>query len=667
MKKSEKSSTTTPKWARGLTVYMLSLVAIVLVIFGVFSVAFANEIYPRVAVNGVVLGGLKQDAAKEKLATALKDQPMRPVILTSEQNDSFTIKPDEVEAKYDIDKTVAQAYAVGRGPIFLTNLSQKILSPLLGIELPASVSVNDEKFGSAVAAITNKVTVNEKNADISFKGGVVAVVPEVIGKSVDNDKLKQLILDTLGSGSEDRLEIKTKSKEPVVKAESLGDLQQSAEQTIREPILFTYKDQKFTASPEVIGSWLTTKVEKGVIGSHLELTINDDAINSYLNQIGSKIETEPINARLAVVNGIVTITEQSKDGLKLDRASAKTEMLKIIADRQSGLPTTPSIDPSAAVTAATSPTAPVVTATPTATSEIALKVDVKKPDVTNTNISEIGIKERVAVSTTEFKGSPANRQENIRIGTRLFNGIVLKPGEQFSAVKSLGRIDESAGFKPELVIKEDQLVPEVGGGLCQVSTTLFRAALNAGLQIDERRNHRFRVSYYEARPSNPDPDDYVTRNAKSLVGLDATIYDPSPDFKFTNDTNSYMLIQGRVEGTKVTFELFGTKDGRTVSIDGPYITSTTPAPTEIKYIDEPNLPLGEIKAKEKAVAGAKTSATYTVMKEGKQLHKNTFTSSYTSWQAKSYRGTGPAAAPSPTATPVASPTPEASPATTPAP
>ena len=157
------------------------------------------------------------------------------------------------------------------------------------------------------------------------------------------------------------------------------------------------------------------------------------------------------------------------------------------------------------------------------------------------------------VGESDCVGSPKNRKINIAVGAKRYNGLLISPGSEFSFNQYLGPINKAAGFLPELVIKNNVTTPEYGGGLCQVSTTAFRAALNAGLEITDRRNHAYAVSYY------------------GTPGLDATIYPPSTDLKFKNNTPSYILIQTRIEGTKLFFEFWGTDDGREVAVDEPVV------------------------------------------------------------------------------------------------
>lgn len=160
----------------------------------------------------------------------------------------------------------------------------------------------------------------------------------------------------------------------------------------------------------------------------------------------------------------------------------------------------------------------------------------------------------LATGQSSFAGSPRNRIHNIQVATKNFNGLVLLSGEQFSFNQYLGEVDEANGYLPELVIKENVTIPELGGGICQVSTTAFRAAMQAGLKINQRRNHAYPVQYYGA------------------PGYDATIYPPFTDVKFTNDTGAPVLIKTNIAGPKVTFEMWGTKNGREVTINGPFTT-----------------------------------------------------------------------------------------------
>ena len=182
---------------------------------------------------------------------------------------------------------------------------------------------------------------------------------------------------------------------------------------------------------------------------------------------------------------------------------------------------------------------------------ITLPVIISFPTNRLSDTNNLGINELVALGESDFKGSPRNRIHNINVGANKFNGLIIEPGQEFSFNEYLGDVDGEHGFLPELVIKATGTVPEFGGGLCQVSSTAFRAAMNSGFPITARRNHSYAVQYYAPQ------------------GTDATIYPGVQDMKFINNLSSSILIRTRIDGTKLYFEYYGTKDNRQVSFEGP--------------------------------------------------------------------------------------------------
>ncbi|MBX4205014.1 MAG: VanW family protein [Candidatus Doudnabacteria bacterium] len=184
---------------------------------------------------------------------------------------------------------------------------------------------------------------------------------------------------------------------------------------------------------------------------------------------------------------------------------------------------------------------------------INLPVLVSEPSVKLAELNDMGINELVARGESDFSGSTKNRIVNVTVGSGKYNGLILKPGEEFSFNKFLGEVDAEHGFKPELVIKATGVTPEFGGGLCQVSSTMFRAAMNAGFPITARRNHSFAVHYYFPQ------------------GTDATIYPGVQDMKYINNLKTPVLIHTHMDlaHTKLYFDIYGTKDDRVVTFEGP--------------------------------------------------------------------------------------------------
>ncbi|MBI5619631.1 VanW family protein, partial [Candidatus Gottesmanbacteria bacterium] len=191
---------------------------------------------------------------------------------------------------------------------------------------------------------------------------------------------------------------------------------------------------------------------------------------------------------------------------------------------------------------------------------------------------------------------------------------------------AVGDISAATGYQSAYIIKEGKTVLGDGGGVCQVSTTLFRAALDAGLTIIERRAHAYRVHYYEEGGYKP--------------GLDATVFGPTVDLKIKNDTPAYILIQATIDTQRMTlaFDLYGTNDGRRSEILNHQVWGITPPPPDL-YQDDPTIPAGVIKQVDFAAWGAQTSFRYKVTRNSEVLQDQVFTSNFRPWQAVYLRGT----------------------------
>ncbi len=324
-----------------------------------------------------------------------------------------------------------------------------------------------------------------------------------------------------------------------------------------------------------------------------------DKLDGFLFQLKQETEIKPVNALFAFENGRVTAFSLSHNGQAVDMPKLK----KGVYDKMISL---------------------VSTNKPM---RITIKVPivVVKPAVTNENVNSFGISELIGEGKSLFQHSIENRIYNISLSASRLNGVLIPPGDVFSFNKALGDISSFTGYKQAYVIENGRTVLGDGGGVCQVSTTLFRAALSAGLQIVERNAHAYRVGYYE-QDSGP--------------GVDAAVYSPSVDLKFKNDTGHYILIQSYADtaNLRLSFDLFGTKDGREIIINQPVIVSETPASATL-YQDDPTLPKGELRQVDFSADGAKVYFTRTVKKDGKVVLSDKFNSNYRPWQAIFLRGT----------------------------
>jgi len=257
------------------------------------------------------------------------------------------------------------------------------------------------------------------------------------------------------------------------------------------------------------------------------VTLDTDLVKKSITNLAKKINKDPTNSRLKVEDGKVALFTLSEKGLKLDETKSFELIFNLLKNN-------------------------------IINQELELPYQEIDPVVTAESVNDMGIETLIGEGHSNFRGSPKNRVFNINVATERFDGIIIEPGEEFSFVQVLGEVDGEHGYLPELVIKKDKTEPEFGGGICQVSTTAFRAAIYSGLEITARRNHAYPVGYY-----NPQ-------------GMDSTVYIPKPDLRFKNDTPGHILIQTKIIGTELIFQFYGTSDGRKTTVIGPTILEKNP-------------------------------------------------------------------------------------------
>lgn len=326
---------------------------------------------------------------------------------------------------------------------------------------------------------------------------------------------------------------------------------------------------------------------------------SEKELETKLLSISEKIYRAPTEALFSFENGRVAVFRPSLDGQEIDIEEIKSQIH--------------------------AKTLSIVSSDKVLTIMLTIPVKVLAPKITTDKANNLGIKELLSSGTSLFQHSIPERIHNVTLAAGKFNGILVMPNEEFSFNKILGDVSNKTGYKQAYVIQNGRTVLGDGGGVCQVSTTLFRALLNAGLPITERHAHAYRVGYYE-QDSGP--------------GLDATVYSPSPDLKFKNTTDNHILIQTFTDlnSLKLTFLLYGTKDNREVTISKPVISSQSSPPEDL-YQDDPTLQKGIVKQVDFSAWGANVYFTREVKKNGSVIINEKFVSNYRPWQAIYLRGT----------------------------
>ncbi len=324
------------------------------------------------------------------------------------------------------------------------------------------------------------------------------------------------------------------------------------------------------------------------------------AIEDWVAQLAQTVDKPPQNATFRFLGtGKVEEFKPAKEGRVLKRATLATLMINSL-NRLLGQ------------------SEPVV---------VDLEFTKSEPEVVNDEVNSLGIKELLGKGESWYSGSITNRIFNLKKAADAIGGFLVPPGETFSFNGAVGEVSSDTGYKQAYIIKEGKTILGDGGGVCQVSSTLFRAVLAAGLPIEARTAHAYRVHYYEE---------------KYQPGFDATVFQPAPDFKFKNDTPAYVLIQTVYDekAKYLSFEIYGTSDGRKAEMSKARIWEVTAPPPDL-YQDDPNLPVGKVVQTEHAAWGAKVAFDWKVTRGEEVLQERTFYSNYKSWQAVYLRGTKP--------------------------
>lgn len=616
-------------------ILLIVLIPIVLVIisFASYSLVYAQKILPNVWIANIEVGGLTRNEAQKKLLYQIDSVKNKDLEL-SFNNQINTIKPSDLDLIYDPEKSLDAAYAIGRDGLLINQFIQKIESLYINTKLKAAFTINKTKLNRLVDNYSQEINQPVKEASLKIDNGEVLITESQQGKLLEKDQLENQIINIIGNLADARLiDLPLTTVEPQLTSKDVKLAQSQITKILTKPITLKSSAGDYEIDKSRLISWIELVAKPVSIKSvdyELKVLFNEEKIKNYIKELASKINKDPQDAKIIFNGENISVSSNSQNGYNLNQDQAlKTIVASLeFSSQVAGISSDQGFDKNLF--------------------NIELPVETKIPNITENNIVSLGIKELISTANTNYKGSPENRRSNIKTGAAMFNGVVIKPGEEFSFLKYLGSVSEERGFKKELVIKQDSTEPEVGGGLCQVSTTMFRAALNAGLKITERTNHKYRVSYYEPP-----------------VGLDATIYEPAPDLKFVNDTPGHILVQSKIKNdNNITFEFYGTKDGRISTISDPVLYDYVNAPAT-RYIDDPEMNEGETKYLEKAHTGVKAKVYYQVKRDNEVINEQTFYSNYKAWGAVIKRGTKKVEQPAPTSEPA--PAPEPTPNPTPAP
>ena len=566
----------------GLAVFILIILA------GAFAyvAAYSGKVYPNSSIAGVSVAGKNPQEAFTVLS---KYVSVPPEITLNYQDQIFKIKSSDIKLSYDLSASVQNAYEFTRGGDIFNDFEKRIKLFFYPNNFNLVTSFDESMLKKIVSIIAGQISIDSVDPSVSKVNGSILVNKGSAGKEVNQDKLISAIINNLAQNRKEEITVPVEDVDNTLNDTEAKDYASRAEKFFGKNISLKFEYDSVVLQDSDIFKILNPK------GGY-----DGEAIEDTLKTVAKTFERDPQNPKFVFENGKVTEFEPALDGIKIDTGQFETQLIRKLEDLEVS-----------------------------EEKSIELNVPTNKtpPEITTDKVNNLGINELIGRGTSTYYHSIPGRVHNISLATSRINGTLVKPGDSFSFNTALGDVSAFTGYQQAYIISGGKTILGDGGGVCQVSSTLFRALLNSGLPITERQAHAYRVSYYE-QGSSP--------------GLDATVYSPSPDLKFVNDTPGYILIEATADtkNYSLVFEIYGTSDGRVASITKPVVTGVV-APPEDLYQDDPSLPSGTIKQIDYKAWGAKVTFNYVVTRDGQEIINKTFLSNYKPWQAVYLRGTGP--------------------------
>jgi vancomycin resistance protein YoaR len=595
---------------RSLLLAVILLPAALLAFSIGYHIWFTGRIFPGVSLAGIDLSGMKPADAAVKISQAW-NYPQRGTILLRDGAHTWAARPVELGLSMDYAAAALSAYHCGRQGNPFRQLLDDLLLWWQGTDLPPVITYDQGVSQQYLLRLAQEIDHPTIEASLGLNGAEVVVHSGEVGRTL-NIPASLALLSTQVQAMQDGLVKLVVDETPPV----IMDASQQAEiarRILSAPLVLTLPAGETGAGPwgfepAVLAGMLSIQRVQDANPPRYEVVLDPTLLRTYLEDLAPKLGVAAQDAQFTFINQThqLEVTQHAIIGRGLDiEASIQSINEKLVKGEHS----------------------------------IALIFKENKPTLTDDMTGDqLGIRELVQSTTTYFYGSSKERVQNIRTAASRFNGLMVAPGQTFSMAEALGDVSLDNGYAEALIIYGDQTIKGVGGGVCQVSTTLFRTVFFAGLQIDERHAHAYRVYYYEQR-SNGSSD-------PNLAGLDATVFVPLVDFKFTNDTPYWLLMETYVDGYSLTWNFYSTSDGRIVNWESTGPTNLV-EPPEPLYRENPDLSKDEIKQVDWAATGADITVTRSVSRDGNIILQDQFRTLYQPWRAIYEYGPGSENIPTP--------------------
>jgi vancomycin resistance protein YoaR len=492
--------------------------------------AYAGQIYPGVSVAGIDLSGLTESQATVLLAQKMTF-PQTGKIVFQDGERTWLARPTDLGLMVDALPNAQAAYDLGRQGNPIARLADQLGAWHSGKDIPAQLIYDERVALNYLLGVAAEVDRPMQEASLKVEGVEVIAVPGQVGRTVDVHATLEALREQMSRLTDGAVPLVINEATPgIMDASAQAEV---ARQILSAPLTLSIPDAKagdpgpYVIPPQQLAGMLVIERVQDQGSERYQVELSDAALNTYLTALAGDINRQPENARFMFNDEthLLEVIKPAVIGRNLDVYSTIGAINQSIAAGQHSAP---------------------------------LTLVVNQPQVGDTATGEqLGITENIVTYTSYFRGSTTERLQNIEKAAANFHGLLIPPGATFSMADAMGNVSLDEGYAEAWIIFGGRTIKGVGGGVCQVSTTLFRAAFFAGFPIIERHPHAYRVGYYEQTANSWDDQ---------MAGLDATVFLPMVDFQFVNDSPHWLLMETyyRPNSRSLTWKFYSTSDGRTV-------------------------------------------------------------------------------------------------------
>lgn len=588
----------------GWPIVLLTLVALLAEVGMLLLLAaehgYTGRLYPNINIRGINVGNLTNESASATLENRYAEFLFNPVELRY-LNQSWYPTAEDLGIELQFEAAVEDAATIGRTQSRMENSKTVAAVWEHGVEVPLHMEIDQKVMQNYLLQVARSVEKPPQNADMDLQGAEIVVTHEHMGVQVLIDETIEDITAAVQHMGSQRVTLRTRKITPMVRDTDIAPVIAEVRGLLEAPISLASTDGscaqgcRWEWSVEDLARWI--RLIRGVAPDGrptISVQTDQTAIRNALVPIAEAVRKEGTLPRLNWNDGNLSIIQPGLPGRGLDVTLTQSYINVALSGGPRSL--------------------------------VLPLVDIPPP-INETNLATVGIVKAIGTGVSSFSGSQNYRITNITAGARRIHGILISPGEEFSFNDSLGPVDASGGFVMGSAIVNNRTQQEWGGGLCQVSTTMFRAAFWAGLPITERHAHKFRITWYEELGEPP--------------GFDAAIFTGADNVRFVNDTGGLILIQTWVDTNRqrLYITLYGTETNRQVEMNHT-ILKHIPKPTKSVTVKDPKLPAGTRKQTDWAQPGLSVEVYRYVSENGQLIRRDTFPTTFEAWPDVFVEGTG---------------------------